>query len=327
MDAMMKMDNAAFTKQYEEVMARAQKWETPNRPHEKQMVEAAKYVREMSEKDFRDYANGIITGNRQHMGRSERQSPENKASLIAENAALRYRVFGMVAKQDPALAALAAENPAALANQLRDDKDGRNWKRWLLLLPLALLLAYCTTKDRDPNTLIAPPGPGDLANPGAAADYCEKCANGQKSQLNKTRKSEVNTSLVMTDAIRLSLTQRWMKTKEWKNAVDLFKQNRTAVVSKNANTQSVANALEKVITDSSVANVQDLQRCIGMAAKDDMRSQDGILGEFTTGKLVAVITGCIRKVDGPAPVPAPVPAPAWWDPDIVSRLPESGSPI
>ncbi len=95
------------------------------------MVEAAKYVREMSEKDFRDYANGIITGNRQHMGRSEGQSPENKASLIAENAALRYRVFGMVAKQDPALAALAAENPAALANQLRDDKDGRNRKRLL----------------------------------------------------------------------------------------------------------------------------------------------------------------------------------------------------
>lgn len=68
-----------------------------------------------------------------------------------------------------------------------------------------------------------------------------------------------------------------MSTNTWKDVIQLFNTHRAAVNQDSSETQNVASSLDAVLKDPTVANVQALQRCIGMADKDDKAAQDGIL--------------------------------------------------
>ena len=72
----------------------------------------------------------------------------------------------------------------------------------------------------------------------------------------------------MTDTVRLSISNRWMATKTWKDAMKFFDANRTAVNKNSPQTNNVATALDAVKKSPTPENVQALQRCIGMVADD-----------------------------------------------------------
>lgn len=78
-----------------------------------------------------------------------------------------------------------SQNPRALGEAL---KDPNKWSKWLLLIPLLLMLGYCATKDKNPSAPIVPPTPDDAKTPDAAAAYCEKCYGGSVSKIDWTRK-------------------------------------------------------------------------------------------------------------------------------------------
>lgn len=216
-----------------------------------------------------------------------------KARTIAENAALRLRLKEIIWKRDPAAAAIA-EDPAAAAAAIKDEK---NWKRWLALglIPLILGALWLALKERNPDTTVAPPGPDDAGSPDAAADHCQKCSDAALSEIKYNRPSDANNRIILDEKRRKNISKRWMSTNTWKDVIQLFNTHRAAVNQDSSETQNVASSLDAVLKDPTVANVQALQRCIGMADKDDKAAQDGILWPITTGNLKKVITSCIRK--------------------------------
>lgn len=107
MDAMMKMDDAAFRQNHDAVLARI--GEKGNRSYEAEMYESAAKVRKMSEQELVDSIiiptksrSKLVEANRQqlsaqHVNRGpSKLSLDDKALIIAENAAIRARLTNIV---------------------------------------------------------------------------------------------------------------------------------------------------------------------------------------------------------------------------------------
>ena len=157
MDALMKLDDATFQKNFTEVQYRNARGESPARQHKVEMYEAAANVRKHSDTSIITNAENIINGNREFLGsRHPNRGPSNlsrneKAFLVAENAALRSRLKDIVStKLSPAIAqavedAAISGKPAPLAEVLEREKGNRKlWPLLLLLLPLIWALSKCT---------------------------------------------------------------------------------------------------------------------------------------------------------------------------------------
>ena len=128
--------------------------------------------------------------------------------------------------------------------------------------------------------------------PQQIAQYCKQRASGPLSQIDGKRKSEDAPNVVLDIKKRESISQRWTATKNWKDMIKEFNQYKALIQNYSPETNAVAQALEKVIKNPSVENVQLLQRCIAMDASDNKRGQDGILGPITTKNLLQVINIC-----------------------------------
>lgn len=191
---------------------------------------------------------------------------------MAENVALRYRLKNTVDTMIPPGISTLPPEPRNYGNWLRD-----NWGRLAAIAGLILLLAYCSHKDSNPDTTLAPPGTGDAATPQASANYCQKCSTGSLSTINIKRTSDVNSRIVLDEKRREDISKRWMKNLEWNNAIQLFQSNRALVEGNSPQTSSVATSLDAVLKKPTVQNVQELQRCIGMTEQDNKTAQDGIL--------------------------------------------------
>lgn len=289
-DAMMRLDDANFQKRFTDIQYQGS---DQGRQYGREMYEWAANIRKLSDDYIKQNAKKLIEENRVAMGENRGINSPEKARVIAENAALRYRMREVLWKQDPAIIPIL-DNPKDAAAAVKDEK---NWKRWLALglIPLILGALWLALKERNPDTTIAPPGPDDAGSPDAAADYCQKCSDGALSEIRYNRPSDANNRIILDEKRREDISNRWMKNNsEWQKTIQLFKKNRSFVDADSPETKSVASSLDAVLKNPTVANVQALQRCIGMAANDDQTAQDGILWPITTEALKTVITKCIK---------------------------------
>lgn len=321
MDAMMKMDDAAFRQNHDAVLARI--GEKGNRSYEAEMYESAAKVRKMSEQELVDSIiiptksrSKLVEANRQqlsaqHVNRGpSKLSLDDKALIIAENAAIRARLTNIVWDKIPGgIAGLAGDaakwNNWAIAEKLKGFD-----KRWLLLL--LLLLPFLL---KDCKWLSGADAEKWSVSPTAAADaICKECANWPESTIDKTRKNEYGKTL--TEAYRNDISKRWMGTKVWKDTIKSFNANRSAISQNSLQSNNVAIALDLVIKSPTVSNIAKLQHCIGMFDKksvwilkdtlDHKWAQDGILGPITTASINRIITSCISPTTAPKVAPAPV---------------------
>lgn len=123
--------------------------------------------------------------------------------------------------------------------------------------------------------------------PEEMAQICAECLNTPLSTINYERPSTANGKLILTENRRNRISERWIRTTEWKNAVE--KWNELLKTHENHINAEVRDIIQKAIDNPTVANVQKLQQCIGMEAKDGATGQDGILGKRTTAKLIEFI--------------------------------------
>ncbi len=123
--------------------------------------------------------------------------------------------------------------------------------------------------------------------PEEMADICIQCMTNENSTINYKRASSANKKLILTEKRRDRISERWIQTTEWKNAVE--KWNELLKNYENQIDATVREIIQAAITKPTVANVQKLQQCIGMEAVDVATGQDGILGKRTTAKLIEFI--------------------------------------
>ena len=128
--------------------------------------------------------------------------------------------------------------------------------------------------------------------PEEMADICIQCMTNESmpnenSTINYKRASSASKKLILTEKRRDRISERWIQTTEWKNAVE--KWNELLNNHEKQIDATVREIIQAAITKPTVANVQKLQQCIGMEAVDVETGQDGILGKRTTAKLIEFI--------------------------------------
>jgi hypothetical protein len=252
----------------------------------------------------------------------------DKALLVAENAALRSRLTDIIGKKDPAIPGLVQDavngKPGWLIEKLEKDKKLSPWLL-LPLLALVLLLARCSGDDTPPLPENDPKT--GAPSPAAVAKYCADCGEGETSIIDYSRRSEANNGVILTRKKRESLTQGFMKGAEWKKFMtDLPVIEKSLASSNHPLSPTLIKRVKDVILVPNVENVQDLQKCLKMFEKkssgwpkintivtlDHQWAQDGILGPITLGKIREAISMCkvdtpVPKIDIPPTIPLPTP--------------------
>jgi hypothetical protein len=247
-----------------------------------------------------------------------------KNFLLADNInyeALRARMDklsrdGLTALgEDPAKIAALTKTPewrATLAKDL-DAAKKNNISRWWLLLPLILALGWCASQNGDDKgggsggdsrTPVAPPAfnPAQPVGPQLEA-ACGVDSGAGSSELEDGRISDVGAKL--TTKTRESISKRWMRSGEWTALVALFDESQSFL------DKGFLTKFQAVQSNPNISNVQELQRWIGMASKDQKTGQDGILGPITTSDIAQLINACAaKKTLTPSAAPAPTGAAA-----------------
>jgi hypothetical protein len=258
-----------------------------------------------------------------------------KNFLLADNIkyeALRARTEklsrdGLTALgEDPAKVAALVKTPewrATLTKDLEAVKKN-NISRWWLLLPLILALGWCASQNGDgagggsgdgSKAPVAPPvfDPAKPVAPQIDA-ACGVDSGAKSSELEDGRISDAGAKL--TTKTRESISQRWMRSGEWTALVKLFDESQSYLDNDFIATFQLAQE------DPNIANVQELQRWIGMASKDQKTGQDGILGPITTSDIAKFINICAAKKT-PTPLAAPAPTGAAAIPGQTAKAPPS----
>lgn len=129
-------------------------------------------------------------------------------------------------------------------------------------------------------------------NPQTAFEQCLKCfmdSSDFKIDYSKTNSK----GHIKTEALRINASQKYLKTKEWAHMMQEWEEVMLFMETKEPeNVQSLREKMNTVISDPSVENVAQLQRCIDMPNEDDPNGQDGILGPNTTRAILEFIRDC-----------------------------------
>ncbi|MBX9809533.1 hypothetical protein K2X92_04055 [Candidatus Gracilibacteria bacterium] len=211
----------------------------------------------------------------------------DKARIVAENAALRSRLKNIL--NEKGIPPIIQDGPINNPEVYRKNFD----KRWLAIpavLALLLLLSQCDGG----NTPTPLPDKKDGVSPTLEEfiSACESCYSGNKATIDTTRK--IN-GRVANESYRLGVSERYSKTKDWKDLVSLYTTNHSEIRNQNPN---MADNMDNLIKKGGITieKVQEIQHCIAMldggASSDSKNSQDGMLGPITVAALRTYFTSC-----------------------------------
>lgn len=153
-------------------------------------------------------------------------SRSEKALIVAENAALRYRLKNMLTREGMPTEIIEASPDR---KKFLDNFD----KKWLFLSPLLLLL-HSSQGNSTPTPLPDNPTVDDLYA------SCASCYNKDAIPVRQNRKINGREA---NDVYRIGVSERWIKTRDWKDLIKLYNTNKPAIQSQNPTMITAMDAL------------------------------------------------------------------------------------